>query len=370
MNADRNRLSLALSALLAMNCVERACAQDNQSGRVTPPSAPPAQPVNPPAAPIRAVPMTPSTEGQANGQPHISPGFSPPPPGTVRGYSPPPPGAVPGYSPPPPGASFAKQDGTTGTYMPPGASPPPPAVGQPAKPSNIPTGSTVSPVRADSRAIEAIRPERVKVYPDDPDSAWWEINPHYAFDRAQREQKPLMLLFTGIWNTQAMGLSQEVFSTKSFNEYVKENLVICYLNYERSITDNPLVLRRLKEKFKVRGYPNVLIFNPNGEVERGIRGYRTGRPVDYFQQLKTACMPVLESIKVQKEELKTKGFRDWSNYLGKLVFARFVRHDGTLVSLQDVSGQKWTVKINDLSPDDQKLVESFPAGPSLAEPAE
>ncbi|MCB1205634.1 MAG: hypothetical protein KDN18_15335 [Verrucomicrobiae bacterium] len=243
-----------------------------------------------------------------------------------------------------------------------------PAPVNPVSPSTppVPQGATISQMQSDARVIEIDRPERVPVYPDDPESAWWEINPHYAFDRAQREQKPLLLLFTGVWNTQAMALSQEVFATKSFNEYVKEHLVICYLSYPRNYSDAPDALRKIKDKFKVRGYPNLLIFNPNGEVERGIRGYRTGRPVDYFNQLVTACTPVLESIKVQKAQLVTKGYRDWSNYLGKLVFAKFVERDATHTVLQDASGQRWTIPINDLAPDDQRMVESFPAVAKVA----
>lgn len=212
-----------------------------------------------------------------------------------------------------------------------------------------------------ARLIETVVPERVPVYPDDPDSAWWEVNPHYAFDRAQREQRPLLLVFTGTWNNQAMSLSEEVFATKSFNEFVKENLVICYLNYPKNYTDAPETLQRIKEKFKVRGYPNTLIFNPNGEVQKGLTGYRSGRPVDYFNRLKAACLPVIESIETQKAELKKFGFRNWSNYLGKEIFARFIEHDHNRVIIQDASSQKWTVKINDLAPEDQKLVESFPA---------
>lgn len=228
-----------------------------------------------------------------------------------------------------------------------------------------PTGPTVSPLQAQGRLIETTRPERVQVYPDDPESAWWEINPHFAFDRAQREQKPMLLLFTGQWNNHAMALSEEVFATKSFNEFVKENLVICYLNYERNITDNPDVLRRIKEKFKVKGYPNVLLFNPNGDVEKGIRGYRTGRPVDYFNRLRAACLPILQSIEAQKAELVRYGYRDWSNYMGKVIFAKFLAQNGTKVQLQDASGEKWIIKINDLAPPDQLLVESFPPVESL-----
>ncbi len=69
---------------------------------------------------------------------------------------------------------------------------------------------------------------------------------------------------------------------------------------------------------------------------------------------------MLESIKVQKAQLVSSGYRDWSNYLGKLIFARFLERDATHVVLQDASGQRWTVPVNDLAPDDQRMVESFP----------
>ncbi|MBL9159669.1 MAG: thioredoxin family protein [Verrucomicrobiales bacterium] len=316
---------LALSALVGGVTV---VAQE-PGGRIAPPPVPPApgspsefatdQPVDPPtvAAPVAAVPVAPAA----------------------------------------PAAPMVATPATPTDLAP---APAAPTAAQP------PMGATISQMQSDARIIEPERPERVPVYPDDPESAWWEINPHYAFDRAQREQKPLLLLFTGVWNPQAMALSQEVFSTKSFNEYVKENLVICYLSYPRNYTDAPDALRRLKDKFKVKGYPNVLIFNPNGEVERGIRGYRTGRPIDYFNQLVATCTPVLESIKVQKSQLVASGYRDWSNYLGKLIFAKFVQRDATHVILEDASGQRWTVPVNDLAPNDQRLAESFPAVARIA----
>ena len=225
---------------------------------------------------------------------------------------------------------------------------------------NEPVGATVSSIQARGRLIEDLRPQRIPIYPDDPESAWWEINPSYAFARAQREQRPMMLLFTGAWNTQAMALSEEVFSTKSFNDYVKDNLVICYLNYPRNQTDAPDSLRRIKEKFKVRGYPNVLIFNPSGEVEKGITGYRMGRPVDYFNELQAACLPVLESIGARKKQMMRAGFRDWSNHLGKEIFARFLKQDTKYVALKDAAGVEWVINIKDLALKDQKLVESFP----------
>ncbi|MDC0291960.1 hypothetical protein OAK81_01565 [Verrucomicrobiales bacterium] len=215
--------------------------------------------------------------------------------------------------------------------------------------------------QANAYAIEETRPERVKVFPDDPDSAWWEINPHYAFLRAEREQKPLLLLMTGDWNPTAMRLSEEVFSTKSFNEYVKENLIICYLNYPRNITDASQPLRDWKEKFKVKGYPNVLIFNPKGEVDCHLSGYKKGKAVDYFNRLKQQTWPILEQSKYRKKMLGKHGYRDWQGgEKDTIIFAKFIRRDPDLVTLMGVNGEQWTVSIKTLSEDDRAFAASFP----------
>ena len=49
------------------------------------------------------------------------------------------------------------------------------------------------------------------------------------------------------------------------------------------------------------------------------------------------------------------------------IFAKFVERDSTHAVLEDASGQKWTLPINDLAPDDQRMVESFPALATLPE---
>ncbi len=354
MTEDRKIASLFAGACILAIWSGQIMAQDNrvEAPRVPPtPTTPVPQAAPQPTNPALREVTAPNTQ---------------PPPAPGQGFS-----STPQMGPIPQTNGFATQGGLPGspvngpqmpTVIPKGMTS--------ALPTNLPAGTTVSPERIDSHIMETVRPERVKVYPDDPESAWWEINPHFAFDRAQREQKPLLLLFTGIWNAQAMSLSQEVFSTRSFNEYVKENLVICYLSYEKNYTDTHEALRAIKEKFKVRGYPNIVIFNPNGEVERGIRGYRTGRPVDYFNELKSITSPVIESIKVQKAAKVREGYRDWSNYLGKEIFARFVQQDQTYVQLKDLSGTRWAFKINDLAPTDQKLVESFPPVAKIVLPTE
>lgn len=229
-----------------------------------------------------------------------------------------------------------------------------------------PEGASIGELEARKTIIENGLPERVPVRPDDPDSAVWEVNPHTAFSLAQRLQRPLLLLFTGDWNAKCLKLSEEVFTTKSFNDFAKENAVICFLNYPRNRTDAAPSLRRWKEQFKVMGYPNLLVFDPEGNVVQEITGYKTGRPVTYFNELKGIVLPLVASIEERKNEYRKKGFRDWKNQENVPLFARFVRRGGELVTLQGVNLETWTIEVAMLSDEDQELVKSFPAIEEIA----
>ena len=224
-----------------------------------------------------------------------------------------------------------------------------------------PAGASVSGVRSGSRIIEKFGLERVPVLPGDPESAWWEANPREAFSLAQRQQKPLLLLFTADWNAKCMALSNEVFGTQSFNDYVKDRVIICYLNYPRNPIDAPDAMREWKEKFKVMGYPNLLIFDPEGNVAQELAGYTTGKPVTYFGRLKAIANPVVAAVEERKRELRIRGFREWSNQDGQQIFARFIKWGGNQVTLQSADTNLWNVEISTLAAPDQQFVKSFPS---------
>lgn len=200
----------------------------------------------------------------------------------------------------------------------------------------------------------------VPIFPDDPDSAVWQVRPRQAFALAQRQQRPLVLLFTTQWNPNCMALSEEVFSTRSFNDFARDELVLCFLDYPQSISEAPRSMREVKEKFHVAGYPSVLIFDPEGNVVREIKGYRKGKPVDYFGRLKAACLPVIKAAADRKEALRGIGFRDWKNDEGKELFARFVKRGEHLVTLQGADANTWTIDISVLDDESQEFVRSFP----------
>jgi thioredoxin-related protein len=196
--------------------------------------------------------------------------------------------------------------------------------------------------------------------PTDPNAAVWERNPHQAFALAKQTQKPMLLLFTGQWNSHCQILSSEVFASKTFNRYAKENLVICFLDYPRDPLDTPDALRLLKEKFKINGLPVLLVFDPDGHVIHQQTGYRAGRPVDYFEELKSVTDTQLTELAAKRKFLVSKGFREWTNNKGQKIFAQFVQRTESSVTLKSPSGETWTLETNTLAPGDQLFAQSFP----------
>jgi len=231
---------------------------------------------------------------------------------------------------------------------------------EPTEPPNPPA----SPTASDGLVKRSgIIPKAVPVGPQspaDPNAAVWERNPRQAFDLAKKTQKPMLLLFTGQWNSHCQILSSEVFASKTFNRYARENLVICFLDYPRDPLDTPETLRRLKEKFKINGLPVLLVFDPDGHVIHQQTGYRAGRPVDYFEELKSVTDTQIAELAAKRKLLISKGFREWTNNKGQKIFAQFLQRTENSITLESPSGEKWTLETNTLSPEDQLFAQSFP----------
>ncbi len=137
----------------------------------------------------------------------------------------------------------------------------------PAQPSPPPPGAN-------------LRPEEV---------ARWERNPDRAFHKAKALDRPLLMLFTGLaWSENARTLGDEVFLSRSFNAFARQELALAFLDYPRNPSNAPPALRKLKERFRVSGFPTIIVLDPSGlEIHRQT-GYAEGKPRDYFEELHRA----------------------------------------------------------------------------------
>jgi thioredoxin-related protein len=116
----------------------------------------------------------------------------------------------------------------------------------------------------------------------------WLTDLSKAQEAARAGKKMVMLDFTGSdWCGWCIKLNKEVFSTDEFARYAKDNLVLVEVDFpqkkEQSAAQKK-ANRDLEKKYKVEGYPTIIVLNAEGK-KIGELGYQPGGPKPFIAQL-------------------------------------------------------------------------------------
>lgn len=118
----------------------------------------------------------------------------------------------------------------------------------------------------------------------------WETDYEAAVRKAKKENKKLLLNFTGSdWCGWCIRLDREVFSKEQFVDYAKKNLVCVKLDFPRSkqlSAEEAKQNQQLASKHGVMGFPTILIVNADNEDVLLKTGYQRGGPESYIAHLK------------------------------------------------------------------------------------
>ncbi len=118
--------------------------------------------------------------------------------------------------------------------------------------------------------------------------AVWSTNYKESLQKAQKENKLLLLDFTGSdWCGWCKKLDKEIFATPEFQKYAKENLVLVKLDFPRSIQLSEEVKKQnaeLAQKYSIRGYPTIVILDGK-ESKVGQMGYMRGGPEPFVKAI-------------------------------------------------------------------------------------
>ena len=111
---------------------------------------------------------------------------------------------------------------------------------------------------------------------------WIESLPD-ARARAERENRPILALFTGSdWCGFCIQLEKETLSSPEFQKFLKEKVVPLYLDFPADKKTPQERLRRNQEiagKFGVHGFPTTIFLAPDGETVLAIiAGYEGEKP--------------------------------------------------------------------------------------------
>lgn len=123
-----------------------------------------------------------------------------------------------------------------------------------------------------------------------PDNLDWKTNLEQAIAQAKKENKAVLVNFTGSdWCKWCMKLNAEVFSKSEFADYAKKNLVLVKVDFPNSIPqsdETKLYNNNLARRYGIQGFPTILIINSAGELVAKT-GYQYGGAQNYISHIQS-----------------------------------------------------------------------------------
>lgn len=117
----------------------------------------------------------------------------------------------------------------------------------------------------------------------------WQTNYQAALQQAKSSSKPMVLFFTGSdWCSWCTKLEQEVFNTPEFAQSVGNKFIFVLIDFPVYAAQDPQIKaqnKELQQRFNVRSFPTVVLFNAQQNQQIGTTGYRAGGGKQYADYL-------------------------------------------------------------------------------------
>ena len=130
----------------------------------------------------------------------------------------------------------------------------------------------------------------------------WHTDLNKAIELSKKENKPMMLFFTGSdWCGWCVKLKKEVFSQSEFKQWAKDNVILVEVDFPKTTAQSEELKtqnRMLQQQFAVRGYPTCFFVNADklkdGKInftQFGQQGYIAGGPVNWVNSATAIIKP-------------------------------------------------------------------------------
>ena len=120
----------------------------------------------------------------------------------------------------------------------------------------------------------------------------WGTDLPAALTQAKKEKKVVLMDFTGSdWCPPCKALNKEVFSSKEFADYAKDNLVLVELDFPRTKQQSAALKKAnqaLSEKYGIQGFPTVIVLNGDGKQLWKQVGYTPGGSKAFLAEVEKA----------------------------------------------------------------------------------
>ena len=121
----------------------------------------------------------------------------------------------------------------------------------------------------------------------------WQTNYKAALEQAAKENKPVLLDFTGSdWCGWCIKLNKETFSQPEFQDFAKKNLILVEVDFPQGKPQPAEVKKQneeLQQKFQVQGFPTLVLLNSQGKMIANNSGYLAGGPKAFISWVEKAA---------------------------------------------------------------------------------
>ena len=200
----------------------------------------------------------------------------------------------------------------------------------------------------------------------------WYVSYSKARRAAMRSGKPILIWFTDTrFSPLCRSLDSEVFSKAAFSDWAQNTLVRLRLDFNvkgvnggqgQSAMDDKIrkenYLGELKRRYKVQGFPTVLVLTPDGKVASRYRGYRKSYFDFYEGRLKNDTGKAANLHGEWRRSMAVRGYREWTDRKGRKVFAKLSRYNSGSLILVEPDGRKIRADESRLSDTDRAWIAS------------
>src|SRR5579863_420120 len=120
----------------------------------------------------------------------------------------------------------------------------------------------------------------------------WMTDVPKAIEKAKAEKKLVMLDFTGSdWCPPCKALHKNVLTSSEFEAYAAKNLILVEVDFPRQkpqADDLKKANKALAAKYKIEGYPTVILLTAEGKELNKSVGYGGAKPDEFIAKLEEA----------------------------------------------------------------------------------
>lgn len=196
----------------------------------------------------------------------------------------------------------------------------------------------------------------------------WQENLSRAISLSRRQELPLVIWFhDSLLSRKCKALAADLMNTKEFDAWSRSRVIRLRLDSGAAVGDSTAdsapysaeKINSIRRFYGLKHKPSVVVISANGKITGKLDGYN-GNVEKYAQDLGRAVTDAEKSYKTHKDELRTRGYREWhGQHSSKVIFAKLMRVDDTrrMVYLKQDGGRITHTRMDNLSQEDIDYLE-------------